>query len=487
MQQIQPQIGPILGRVPGAERPWMSFDALERTLEAQKSGVQRLGMTLLLVYVFAIFGLLTELSDAVLGVKPYVTIVVGPILIVLAAISGNALRLLKSKIGIAVALLCLWLVFLVPFSTWRGGAFESVKDALLKSYALAVMIPAFVLSVKDLRRILFVGAVCDCLIYFISIRYGMVDRDGRFVMSFGSLKNPNDFASHLLVLLPFVLFMILSAKRSTLKKVALGILAGLILFVVVKTSSRAAILATGVMGLVLLKRASSIQRLAATSGLLAVMGISAITNPQVWTRFSTTFSDSVKDQSYGVESRKARTEMFWRTLNVAVHHPLFGVGPGGGASYMAGEDKASGKRASWLGSHNTYTELAMETGFIGLILFGMGIFYSLRIAFVVQREARGRPELVEISQMAYVLAIGWSGFAVNLFFAHLAYDYYPPFLFGLTIALELLARQALALPASGSRSAGLPPAPPVPRVVGPARLRPEYLHPSSAGAPIARG
>src|SRR5262249_13521506 len=71
-----------------------------------------------------------------------------------------------------------------------------------------------------------------------------------------------------------------------------------------------------------------------------------------------------------------RLELLKQSLDITVKHPIFGVGAGN-FPIVAGD---------WQVAHNTYTEIASEAGFPGLLIF----LFLIRAAYVSIRDARSR-------------------------------------------------------------------------------------------------
>ncbi len=414
-------------------------------VEANKSPLQTIGLNLLAIYLFAIFSLLTEVSTEVFGFKPYVTLVTGPLAIILSILSGHALRMLKTKIGVFTLLFLLWLLVASPFTSWRSGTLETLTDVFLRSYSIVFMTAALAITLKDCLRIMYVLAAGGISLFFVSWFYGIVGSDGRFVISFGALMNPNDLATHLMVVLPFCLIVAATTKHSfTIRPVSILLGFGMLL-ITLKTASRAALISIVVMSLIMLVKATSGQKLLALGGTFVLALVSVVVLPsQVWHRFATTYSDTEEDSaSYGVSSREGRKVMLKRSIDVTLSHPIAGIGPGAFIAYDADEAKRADRRAKWLGTHNSYTEVSSEAGIPALIFFAGALIAAILACAQIYKKASKRADLKELSSCALFLLIALAGLCVNIFFSSIAYRYFVPVLLGLTISFSLAAKERL--------------------------------------------
>jgi len=128
-------------------------------------------------------------------------------------------------------------------------------------------------------------------------------------------------------------------------------------------------------------------------------------------------------------SSQARRDLLDRAINVAVHHPLIGVGMGNFHIYSIHEQVA----------HNSYLEIAAELGIAGLAAYLLLIFTPLRSLRRIQREraiqaagfARNDPEASRSREIHY-LSIALQGvlfaYIVCSFFGSIQYQwflYYP--------------------------------------------------------------
>ena len=93
---------------------------------------------------------------------------------------------------------------------------------------------------------------------FLFTEYG-----GRFGLDFGTISNSNDLAAHLLLVLPFILFVVIRKGGAKLPRIALAGAFVFGLYQTLGTGSRGALIALAVSVLIYLVTARTRQRMAA--------------------------------------------------------------------------------------------------------------------------------------------------------------------------------------------------------------------------------
>ena len=84
----------------------------------------------------------------------------------------------QTRIGVALAVFTGWVIFEVPFSSWRGGSFHALTDSWLKSYLTYVIVASLISSFSQLRKALTCVALGTSIIVFLSFRMG-ISAEGR--------------------------------------------------------------------------------------------------------------------------------------------------------------------------------------------------------------------------------------------------------------------------------------------------------------------
>ncbi|MGH9475587.1 MAG: O-antigen ligase family protein [Terriglobales bacterium] len=353
-----------------------------------------------------------------LAVIPFEKIVGGlAALALLGAVLANRLRATRElKLLLAfLGLLCLS----VPFSVWRGGSMTQV-EGFAKCILILVATLCTVDSLARLRRVLFIPTLAMLFMAFMALSH---PRHGDRMFGIGSMFNdPNYFALYLCMILPLCIYFGLTA-RSTLRKLFWSAGAILALLAIVSTFSRGGFLAlvATVLALAIMFRG----KMRALIVFLIVAGglaLAAMPGSSYMRRLSTILHPSA-DQTGSAQIREA---LLHRSVQIALEHPLLGIGPG----------EFQVVSGSWHTSHNTYLELGAEAGIPALAVFLAILwqgFKNLHRLHVEQPPG-------EIRQLAGALLCSLIGYLVGALFLSTAY-WLMPYLF--VTAAALLASVAL--------------------------------------------
>jgi O-antigen ligase len=156
-------------------------------------------------------------------------------------------------------------------------------------------------------------------------------------------------------------------------------------------------------------------------------------------------------------SSQSRKVLLRHSLIFTIRHPLFGVGPG---MFPVADDtysKAIGlNKGTWLGTHNSYTQVSSELGIPAFLLFVAVVVMALKGPYSIYRRTRGDPRLEDMGNAALALHYCLVVYAVTVLFEHIAYTIMLPVFGGLaaclvrTAAVEIQRIQATPLPVSMS-------------------------------------
>jgi O-antigen ligase len=340
---------------------------------------------------------------------------------------------MKGKMPLAIKLVLVLLVHMcitIPFSFWRGGAYDVVINQFSKAAMVALLISMIVSSVGELRRLLWVQAASVSVMTIASIVVhptGPAGTSARLWGLGGVFSNPNDFAINIAINFPLCLAFFLGTK-GVLKKLIWGVALLFLLYGVIATYSRSGLIAMlicfvicvwvfGIRG----KRPQVI--VAAIAVLFVGVGV-AVSTPRYLTRLSTLIEGGDVQGSMDHGSLDARRELLMESIHVTLQHPLFGVGPGNFQAYTQ----------SWHVTHNTYTELSSETGLPGLGLFLTILFLTFRSLKRVS-ETHAYENDPQIQLFTNALRAGLSAYIVGAAFASTSYTLFPYFMVAYVAAL----------------------------------------------------
>jgi O-antigen ligase len=354
----------------------------------------------------------------------------------IVALVGGMLSGGKFKIPRPVQYLWLLLFHMmlcVPFAIWRGGAFSTVSEKFSKAVVVAMLISMAVVKLAELRKLLWIQASAVSLVVFFSVLMHHT-RAGRLVgVQKSILENPNDLAINIAITFPLAMVFMLNAKG--FRKV---IWCGALIFMavaIVLTYSRSGLLAFllslavcvweyGIEG----KRMYLVATFAGT--LLLGLGL-ALSSAHYRARVESIVMGNIAD-SGDKGSLEARKTLLKKSLSTAVTHPIFGVGPG----CFPLVDKG------WFVAHNSYTELAAEEGFPGLILFLLTMAATFREIAQVRKSPWYQQD-AEVRLFTQALWAGLVAYLMGACFASTEYNLYPYFVVGYTCAMVRITSQPL--------------------------------------------
>jgi len=388
--------------------------------------------------VFMKFSMLPEIQSALMGFKLY--------LLYLAAIPGCFAILVSGGVKRTFkggpAAYCwlgymLWIMLATPFSSWRGDSVHMVNMAL-KNIPMVFVCAGLAVNWRFCKWMMYAIAGGG-VVNLIASRVFMKDFGGRSGLEFGTVSNPNDFAGHLLLVLPFLLWIVLSSKPMVLR---LGALAAVVfgVYLILGTASRGALVAL-VGGLLLfLWKGSAKQRIAVLVIVPMLAGVVLMVMPHTVLSRLSSFSAG-DSNSEALESSDSRRYLLKKSIEYTFQFPLFGVGPGQFGNYEGGHNQVIGTHGMYHGAHNSYTQASAECGIPALLFFVAGIVSAFHILNSTFKEARRRPECEDITTAAFCFMLAMVGFCIAIFFLNFAYFYYLPTMGGLAVAVRRAAKQ----------------------------------------------
>lgn len=352
------------------------------------------------------------------------------------AVAALAFGMLSNfgKVKIPRAVQFLWLLLLqmaicIPFALWRGGAFATVSDKFVKGVIVAMLISMAVVTLQELRRLLWIQVSAVALVVFFSILLRHY-QDGRLQgIQKGILENPNDLAINIAISFPLGVAFMLRARgvRKAVWAAALVVMAA----GVVLTYSRAGLLAFLISIVLCVWEYGVKGRRAYLIGVAAAIfligaGI-VVVNSHYRARVESIFLGNIEGaEDHG--SFDARKQLLEKSIVLALRHPLVGVGPG----CFVLVDKG------WVVAHNSYTELAAEAGVPALLLFLLALGAAFRNIRRVRRSESYEGD-AEFRLFTQALWAGLAAYLIGACFDSTEYNLYPYFMVGYTCAMVRIA------------------------------------------------
>jgi hypothetical protein len=319
-------------------------------------------------------------------------------------------------------------------STWRGGSFALLIPYLRTTLPLVLLIPAVAFTKDDLRKVLNTIGIAGST----TILLGLFSSDfktGRMELGSAgsSIQDSNDYAAHMILLMPAIAYLFFGPKRGVLFKV-LGVpFLALGLYQILSTGSRGGLVGLIITLLYILRRGTPRIRLGILVGVpvLAVMVLAFVPKESAQRLKSLFNSEDASQEAF--ESREARQALFWASVRITLHHPLLGIGPGEFMDYQAGIAGEHGQKGMWHATHNGYTQISSECGIPALI------FCLLAIAMTYKSLRRAtRSGVPVVSTIANLLSVMMVGYCVCIVFLSQGYNFNLPVITGIATAMNRL-------------------------------------------------
>ena len=424
------------------------------------SPFQRLGFNVLLVFIFLAFSRIFDVKFGYL----HITGIAYRVVFAMVLLSRGFLPALNSNIGKALLGFTVCFGLSVPFSVWRTGSKEIFQNQWLTFSFLAFLAVAGLVQNYQQWLKLFTTLTYALLVFtIISNVFGISD-NGRLFLTQGKFGNPNEMAQALLLGLPLWGAKMVMSKSFPGKAFAGGIMV-LILFTTFRTGSRGAMIGFMATLLVVFLRAPVMGKLKIIMACVVLLGIVLTTMPgKLIARYKTVAEEETDDvemdpsmRASATSSTASRKELLRHSLIFTIQHPLFGVGPG---MFVVADDSYSKtiglRKGTWLGTHNSYTQVSSELGIPAFLFFVAAIGMALKGPYTLYRRTRGDPRLEDMGNAALALHYCLVVYAVTVLFEHIAYTIMLPVFGGLavglvrTAAVEIQRIQATPLPVSMS-------------------------------------
>jgi probable O-glycosylation ligase (exosortase A-associated) len=339
-----------------------------------------------------------------------------------------------------------WAAVTVPFSYWPGGSVEVLLGQYFKTLAIFWLLSHTVTTPARLRHVawglslmaigLGVTAVDNYFSDTVSIPGGD-DVPSRMFGNESALKNPNDLALMLNLILPLNVALLLVSRTIPARSLLLASVL-LLTFAIILTYSRAGFLTLATtFTLYLWKLRNRPERVWTRAILVVLLACLPLLPASYVDRLSTIIKINA-DQTGSAQERLRDT---MAAVNHAFSNPV--VGAGLGMNVLALNEV---RGATWTSVHNVYLEYAMDLGLPGLALFLLLFAGCVKNTLCVQEQSDGIPARRELFSFAEGLQISLIAFAVAGLFHPVAYHFYFYYIAGLAVAIKAVyeteARQA---------------------------------------------
>jgi O-antigen ligase len=408
---------------------------------------QRIGYGMLVFFLFLIYSRIFDVKFWWLHI-PGIAL---RIMLAMVVLSRAFLKALRTNIGRAFLFFTVWMVVDIPFSMWRSGSFEHVRDIWGISFVTFLSVAGLISNFRQVRKATYTVAWALLVLTLIAEFWGSTDT-GRLFLPQGKFSNPNEMAQALLLGLP-LWWMVFMDTTSVVKKAFSAAVMFFMLVMTSKCGSRGALIAFGVTMLWLFLRTPIAGKFKLIVVGVLAMGMILVMMPGKLLRRYTTFMEDVDENgsmvvdaadydmaTSALSSAETRKYLLRASIKYTLQHPLFGVGPG---MFPVAEDadaQSQGRRfGRWQGTHNSYTQVSSEMGIPGLIAYLAVIAFALKSTASVYRKTRDDPRLKYMANCAVCLNYCLIVYSVSVFFDYIAYSMMLPVFAGLAAALGVVA------------------------------------------------
>jgi len=404
-------------------KPLAASQTLSRGQEVEGVGSDKLrvfGLNCTVALIFLRFSFLSELITYLSGRETYVLYIFGPPALIAFLSTGGFRRTFREKGPKYWLWFLVWMWIGLPFSLWKGGSFGLASAYLRTVFIFLLFTVGLTIKWTECRRIIQAIAAAAALNVIVALFF-MRSGEERFTFSWsGAIGNSNDFAAHLLLILPFVLFTMLKPGTRWIYRIPLMSIFVVGVFEILRCASRGALIAMVVTIAFLMLRGSMKQRIAigATGVVLVVLLVGFI--PQSTLNRMLSFSKEAGSSQEALESSDIREQLLQDSIKCTFEHPLLGVGLGQFGFYESA--RTTQAEAGWRQTHNSYTEISSECGLPALAFYLAALIWAFRLLTRIKKQVVG-PYSGEIGAAVYVITMGVIAYSVAIFFVNFGYAF----------------------------------------------------------------
>ena len=327
-------------------------------------------------------------------------------------------------------LFCLTGLFSVAFAINRQEAWVEFSGTFIRCIVIFVVIINVVRTEARLKGLIFLAMAAGIWLSVEAIndyRLGLMIVEGYRAAGRGTgiFGNTNDMALHLVTILPITVALMLGSKGAA-RKFMYGACAALMIAAIVLSYSRGAFIGMLIVLLFIAWKVGRQRRLEIVFAVLGFAGVIVLLAPDKYgSRLLSIFIPSL-DAEGSADSR--RGELF-RSIYVALRHPLLGIGMGNYQPEMSYKG---------LVTHNSYTQVAAEMGMTALACYVMFVVTPLKKLAQIARETFETRRDSRFYYLALGLQASLVAYLISSFFLSVAYVWYVFYLVGYAVCLRRL-------------------------------------------------
>lgn len=331
----------------------------------------------------------------------------------------------------------------LPTSVWLGRSVMFLVREFLPNLLLMVLVAASVRGVRDLEWVALVNVLGACAYSLFVQTHLEVGKEARLFY-----YDANDLALVLVCTIPFAVFFVL--RGGWTHRVLAVASSALFVATISKSESRGGFLGFAAVSIYVLLAYRVIPKRVRLAAVCGGLGFLLLVADDAYWRQIGTLRDVQQDYNWSGRETAGRMEVWKRGLKYMAAHPLVGVGIRNfpmAEGTLSEESRASmerGKGFKWSAAHNSFLEIGVELGVVGLALFVTMLVSALRALRRIRSRHRWSAQTTgqhEVS-LAFTLSAAFVGFIVCGFFLSAWYFSYLYMLFGLVIGLVKIERFA---------------------------------------------
>jgi len=329
-----------------------------------------------------------------------------------------------------VLLFCLTGLLSVPFAINREAAWLEFSGTFIRCIVIFVVIVNVVRTEARLKGLIFLAMFAGIWLSAEAIndyRLGLMTVEGYRAAGRGTgiFGNTNDMALHLVTILPISVALMLGSKGAA-RKLLYGASAAVMIAAIVLSYSRGAFIGMLIVFLFVAWKLGSQRRLEIVFAVLGFAGVLVVLAPDKYgSRLLSIFIPSL-DAEGSADSR--RGELF-RSIYIALRHPLLGIGMGNYQPEMSYKG---------LVTHNSYTQVGAEMGMTALACYVMFIVTPLKKLGQIARETFETRRDSRFYYLALGLQASLIAYLISSFFLSVAYVWYVYYLVAYAVCLRRL-------------------------------------------------
>ncbi len=318
----------------------------------------------------------------------------------------------------------------IPLAINRQEAWAEFSGTFIRCIVIFVVMINVVRTEARLKGLIFLSMAAGIWLSIEAIneyRLGLMTVEGYRAAGRGTgiFGNTNDMALHLVTILPISVALMLGSKAAV-RKLIYGVSAALMIAAIVLSYSRGAFIGMLVVVLFIAWKLGRQRRLEIIFAVLGFAGVIVLLAPDKYgSRLLSIFIPSL-DAEGSADSR--RGELF-RSIYVALRHPLLGIGMGNYQPEMSYKG---------LVTHNSYTQVAAEMGMTALAYYVMFMVTPLKKLGRIARETFETRRDSRFYYLTLGIQASLIAYLISSFFLSVAYVWYVYYLVAYAVCLRRL-------------------------------------------------